>query len=126
MNNITNKIKNNLKELKKNILELNKQYQDLMDCPEELIYRNQISEGKYLHTEEPKYGDPTYWIYPESIEEKIEDDKKYKVWYSSRDAADPADSTTWNYVKYIICIPEEKFEIQKELENINNILIFGK
>lgn len=123
---IRDEINNNLKQLKKYIIELNKQYQDLMTCPDELPSRTQVTEGKYLHTDEPRYGDPTYWIYPEGIEEKIEDDKKYKVWYTSRDAADPADSTTWNYVQYIHCIPTEKHEIEKELENIKHILTFGK
>ena len=99
-------------------------YEDLMEFPDELPSRNMISKGKYLHTDEPRYGDPTYWIYPEGIEEKIENDKKYKVWYTSRDAADPCDST--NYVKYIHCIPTEKHEIEKELENIKHILTFGK
>jgi hypothetical protein len=123
---LRNEINDKLKQLKRYIVEFNKQYKDLMECPDELPSRNMISEGKYLHTDEPRYGDPTYWIYPEGIEEKIEDDKKYKVWYSSRDAADPCDSTTWNYVKYIYCIPTEKLEIEKELENIKHILTFGK
>jgi len=120
------KINDKLKQLKKYIVELNKQYKELMECPEELPSRKKISEGKYLHTDEPHYGDPTYWIYPEGVEEKIEDDKKYRVWYISRDAADPADSTTWNYVKYIQYIPTEKYELKKELENLINILTFGK
>lgn len=126
MENLANQINNTLKQLKKYIIELNQHYEDLMEFPDELPSRNMISEGKYLHTDEPRYGDPTYWIYPEGIEEKIENDKKYKVWYTSRDAADPCDSTTWNYVKYIQCIPTEKNEIQKELENIKHILTFGK
>jgi len=119
-------INDKLKQLKKYIVELNKQYQPLMEWPEELPSRTQIKKGKYLHTDEPRYEDPTYWIYPEGIEEKIEDDKIYEVWYTSRDAADPADSTRWNYVKYIQCIPTEKQEIEKELENIKHILTFGK
>ena len=126
MENLVNQINNTLKQLKKYIVELNKQYKELMECPEELPYHKKISEGKYLHTDEPHYGDPTYWIYPEGVEEKIEDDKKYRVWYTSRDAADPADSTTWNYVKYIQYIPTEKYELKKELENLMNILTFGK
>ena len=126
MEELTNKINDTIKQLKNYIIELNKQYQPLMEWPEELPSRTQINEGKYLHTNEPRYGDPTYWIYPKGIEEKIKDDKKYKVWYTSRDAADPADSTTWNYVQYIQCIPTEKQEIEKELENIKHILTFGK
>lgn len=123
---ISETLNNLIKCVKKYVVKFNKQYKDLMECPDELPSRNMISEGKYLHTDEPRYGDPTYWIYPEGIEEKIEDDKKYKVWYTSRDAADPCDSTTWNYVQYIRCVPTEKIEIQKELENIIHILTFGK
>lgn len=119
-------LNNLIKNIKKYVIELNNSIPNLMECPDELPSRNKISEGKYLHTDESRYGDPTYWIYPEGIEEKIEDDKKYKVWYTSRDAADPADSTTWNYIKYIQYIPTEKLEIGKELENIKHILTFGK
>ena len=122
MKELTNKINNNLKELKQNILELNKQYQDLMECPNELPSYNKISEGKYLHTNEPKYGDPTDWIYPKGIEEKIEDDKKYRVWYISKDAADPADNTIWNHVEYIQYISNEKNDLKNALENILRML----
>lgn len=123
---ILSEINNKLNQLKKDIITLNRQYPDLMECPDELPSRNKISEGKYLHTDEPMYDDPTYWIYPEGVEEKIEDDKKYKVWYTQRDAADPADSTTWNYVKYIQHVPQEKYELKKALMNLIEILTFGK
>jgi len=93
----------------------------LMNKPDDLNWRVKISLGKYLHTEEPRYSDPTYWIYPEGIEEKIKDDKLYKVWYSYKDAADPADSTTWNYVKYIENIIPEKIKIYNRLLNILDI-----
>lgn len=115
-------INDKLKQLKKYIIELNKQYQELMECPEELPSRYIRAYGRDLHTDEPRYGDPTYWIYPEGVEEKIEDDKYYKVWYTWKDASDPADSTTWNYVKYIKYIPTEKNGLRKELENILKML----
>lgn len=119
-------LNNLIKDVKKYVIELNKNIPVLMDMPDILPSRSEVDYGKNLHDYEPQYGDPTYWIYPEGVEEKIEDDKKYKVWYTSRDAADPADSTTWNYVQYIHCIPTEKHEIEKELENIKHILTFGK
>lgn len=119
-------INDKLKQLKKDVIALNSQYPDLMECPDKLPSCNRIFEGKYLHTNEPKYGDPTYWIYPEGVEEKIEDDKKYRVWYYSKDAADPADWTIWNHVEYIQYEPQEKYELKKKLLELIDILTFGK
>ena len=79
-----------------------------------------------LHDYKPQYGDPRYWTYPEGVEEKIEDDKVYRVWYISSDAADPSDSTIWNKVQYITYVPTEKTQIKAALTNIINILTFGK
>ena len=62
----------------------------------------------------------------EGVEEKIEDDKKYRVWYYSTDAADPADCTIWNNVEYIQYVPQEKYELKKALMNLIEILTFGK
>ena len=31
-----------------------------------------------IHTDEPKYGDPTYWHYDKGVEEQIKDDRQYK------------------------------------------------
>ena len=62
---------------------------------------SKICYGRDIHTYEPKYGDPTYWSYEKGVEAKIKDDYQYKIWYTWRDAADPADSTTWYRVWYI-------------------------
>ena len=61
-----------------------------------------IFQGKNMHTTNYGSGDYTYWNYEdESVEDKIKDDRQYKVWYTYRDAADPADMTTWYCVYYI-------------------------
>jgi hypothetical protein len=52
------------------------------------------------------------------VEEKIEDDKTYKVWVYYRDAADPCDSTTCYQVKYIEEIPDDKIALIKYLEKL--------
>ena len=58
--------------------------------------------GKEIHTTNYGSGDYTYWYYTdESVEDKIKDDRQYKVWYTYGDAADPADMTTWYCVYYI-------------------------
>ena len=113
-----------LKQVKKYFIKLaNINYPVLMDKPDDFLsFRVQTTLGKYLHTDEPRYSDPTYWIYPEGVEEKIKDDKKYKVWYSTRDAADPADSTTWHYVKYIKEVIDKKQDISNKLLSILNLL----
>ena len=115
-------LNNLIKDVKKYVIELNNSIPHLMECPKELPSSYIRAYGRDLHTDEPKYSDPTYWIYPEGVEEKIEDDKYYKVWYTWKDASDPADSTTWNYVKYIQHIPIEKNNLKKELENILKLL----
>jgi hypothetical protein len=58
--------------------------------------------GKEIHTTNYGSGDYTYWHYmDESVEDKIKDDRQYKVWYTYRDAADPADMTEVYCVYYI-------------------------
>jgi len=72
------------------------------------------SRGSLILTDEPKYGDPHYWIYPNpEIEAKIKEDRLYKVWYTRRDAQDPADSTTWNTVYYV-----------EEISEFRNLLVY--
>lgn len=78
-----------------------------------------IFYGKEIHTEKIPYCDPTYWHYAdETVEEKIEDNKQYKVWYTWRDAADPADQTIWYNVYYIEEIPAIKMAMKECLEDI--------
>ena len=84
--------------------------------------RTKIFWGRDIHTYEPKYGDPTYWIYEKGVEKQIKDDYQYKVWYTWRDAADPADSTTWYRVWYIEEIsPAKTAMIAAAQEFLNNI-----
>lgn len=62
--------------------------------------------GRDMHTYKPSYGDPTYWTYTKkSVEEKIEDDSLYKVWFTYNDSADPYDSTTSYCVYYVEEVP---------------------
>lgn len=119
-------LNNLIKDVKKYVIELNKNIPDLMDMPDILPSRSKVDYGKNLHDYIPQYGDPKYWTYPEGVEEKIEDDKVYRVWYTSSDAADPSDNTVWNKVQYITYVPTEKTEIKAALTNIINILTFGK
>lgn len=119
-------LNNLIKDVKKYVIELNKNIPVLIDMPDTLPSRSKVDYGKNLHDYIPQYGDPKYWTYPEGVEEKIEDDKLYRVWYTSSDAADPSDSTVWNKVQYITYVPTEKTEIKAALTNIINILIFGK
>ena len=116
-------IEKTLDDLKKSIIQLNGLIPKLMDRPDELPNRSRIAYGKDLHSSKPSiYGDPDYWFYPEGVEEKIEDDKKYKVWYTRRCASDPGDMTTWNRVKYICYVPEENIQIEEKLDEILNII----
>ena len=94
-----------IKDIKKYVIELNKNIPVLMNMPDVLPSQSKVDYGKNLHDYKPQYGDPRYWTYPEGVEEKIEDDKVYRVWYISSDAADPSDSTIWNKVQYITDVP---------------------
>ena len=121
-------LNNLIKDVKKYAIEFNKNIKNipvLMNMPDILPPKSKIDYGKNLHDYIPQYGDPKYWTYPEGVEEKIEDDKLYKVWYTSSDAADPSDSTVWNKVQYITYVPTEKTEIKTALANIISILTFG-
>ena len=116
-----------LGDLKKSITQLNELTPKLMDRPDKLPSMSKITYGKNLHTSKPSiYNDPDYWYYPEGVEEKIEDDKKYKVWYTRRCASDPGDMTTWNRVQYICYVPEENIQIEEKLDEILNILLFNE
>ena len=119
-------LNNLIKDVKKYVIELNKNIPVLMNMPDVLPSKSKVDYGKNLHDYKPQYGDPKYWTYPKGVEEKIEDDKLYRVWYTSRDAADPADYTVWNKVQYIAYVPTENQKIKAALTNIINILIFGK
>ena len=112
---------NTIEQIKSLINELNLQNTPLMEKPSErelLGVTIGFERGKDIKTRFPKYSDPTYWCYPNGVEEKIEDDKTYKFWGEYRDAADPCDSTTWYLVKYIEEVPDDKISLIKYLEKL--------
>lgn len=111
-------MENTIEQIKSLVNALNLQNTPLMEKPSEyeLKYvRTNIDKEKYIKT---SYEDSTYWCHPNGVEEKIEDDKTYKVWFNYRDAADPADSTTWYHVKYIEEVPGDKITLIKYLAKL--------
>lgn len=94
----------------------------LMDKPDGFDssrYRKTEGHGRLFHDVKRAYHDPTYWTYPkEGIEERVVDDEMYRVWYSSKDAADPSDFTIWNKIVYIEHISAERKYLRKKLEDI--------
>jgi len=84
-------------------------------------YSTRVAKGSTIKTYEPEYGDPDYWNYPSpEIEAKIKDDGYYKVWYSRRDASDPADSTSWYTVHYVEEVSEFRSMLIQQLGNFLN------
>ena len=114
-------MENTIEQIKSLVDALNLHNTPLMEKPSErelLGVTFGFEKGKNIKTRFPKYSDPTYWRYPNGVEEKIEDDKTYKVWFEYRDAADPYDSTTWYHVKYIEEVPDDKIALIKYLEKL--------
>ena len=114
-------MENTIEQIKSLVNTLNLQNTPLLEKPSEneLKYLStDISKGKYIKSRFPEYSDPTYWCYPNGVGEKIEDDKRYKVWFEYRDSADPYDNTTWYHVKYIEEVPDDKFALIKYLEKL--------
>ena len=114
-------MENTIEQIKSLVNTLNLQNTPLMEKPSkyELIgLTTGFEKGKYIKTSCSSHGDPTYWCYPNGVEEKIEDDKTYKIWGEYRDAADPYDSTTWYHVKYIEEVPDDKIALIKYLEKL--------
>ena len=83
---------NAIEQIKSLVNTLNIQNTPLMKKPSEDVLkclRTNIDKGKYIKTRFPQYrrfdqtywSDQTYWCYPNGVEEKIEDDKTYKVWF---------------------------------------------
>jgi len=98
-------------------------YPSLMKRPDDLErFRTVTCFGKDLHTKDTYDRDPTYWKYPEGVEENVKDYSLYKVWYSHRDAADPEDFTSWNYVKYIKQISSSRENILNKISKIFTLL----
>ena len=113
-------MENTIDQIKSLVNTLNLQNTPLLEKPSEYELKylsTDISKGKYIKTHTKNYGS-SYWRYPNGVEEKIEDDKTYKVWFDYRDAADPCDSTTWYHVKYIEEVPDDKIALIKYLEKL--------
>lgn len=118
-------MENTIEQIKSLVITLNLQNTPLMEKPSEHELKHlriDIDKGENIKTYTPQYGDPTYWRYPNGVEEKIDDDKTYKVWFNYRDAADPADSTTWYYVKYIEEVPDDKIALIECLGKLLKVL----
>ena len=113
-------MENTIEQIKSLVDTLNLQNTPLMEKPSDnelrCVVTIGIEKGKYIKTS--TYAGDTYWYYPKGVEEKIEDDKSYKVWVYYRDAADPCDSTTWYHVKYIEEVPDDKIALIKYLEKL--------
>lgn len=118
-------MENTIEQIKSLVDTLNLQNTPLMEKPSErelIGVTIGFEKGKYIKTRIQKYSDPTYWCYPNGVEEKIEDDKTYKFWVEYRDAADPYDSTTWYHVKYIEEVPDDKITLINYLRKLLNEL----
>ena len=118
-------MENTIEQIKSLVDTLNLQNTPLMEKPAEYEFigvTTAFEKGKYIKTSSSSDGDPTYWCYPTGVEEKIEDDKTYKVWVVYRDSADPYDSTTWYHVKYIEEVPDDKITLIKYLRKLLNEL----
>ena len=67
-------------------------------------YYEGIFDGWRMHTHDLRnvYHDRETWIYPnKQIENKIEDNKQYKVWADYHDASDPMDLSCSYTIIYI-------------------------
>ena len=67
-------------------------------------YYEGIFDGWRMHTHDLRnvYHDIETWIYPnKQIENKIEDNKQYKVWADYHDASDPMDLSCSYTIIYI-------------------------
>ena len=114
-------MENTIEQIKSLVNTLNLQNTPLLEKPSEYELKCVticFKKGKYIKTRSSSHGDPTYWCYPNGVEEKIEDDKTYKVWGEYRDSADSYESTTWYRVKYIEEVPEDKIALIKYLEKL--------
>lgn len=112
-------MENKIEQIKSLVNTLNLQNIPLMDKPSEHVLKYaaaSLRKGYSIKTS--SYGGNTYWIYPNSVEEKIEDDKTYKVWFEYRDTADPYDSTIYYHVKYIEEVTTDKIALIKYLEKL--------
>lgn len=61
---------------------------------------NGIFLGSQMHNHSHHAGEET-WSFPDGVREKIEDDKKYDVYYETNSPSDPYDTSSHHYVYYI-------------------------
>lgn len=114
---------NTIEEIQRLIDSFELQNIPLIEKPSEneLKYlRCSISKGEYIKRDIPKYGDPTWLCYPEGIEEKIEDNKTYKIWlnwFNDINGNINIDDT-WRKIKYIEEVPDDKITLIKYLEKL--------
>ena len=81
-------MENTIEQIKSLVNELNLQNTPLLEKPSEYELKylsTDISKGKFIKSRFPEYSDPTYWRYPNGIEEKIEDKKLAELGLSAKD-----------------------------------------
>ena len=66
----------------------------LSDLPRRVVHGRDMKSKRYSTYE-------TVWTLPKEVEGKIEDDKKYRIWYYYHDSADSSDMSTYYDVYYI-------------------------
>ena len=66
----------------------------LDECCQNIKYGRDMVDEKY-------HGGESVWSFPESVKDKIENDKKYHVWYHCRTSSDPSDTSIHYTVYYI-------------------------
>lgn len=66
----------------------------LDECYQDIKYGRDMVDEEY-------HGGESVWSFPEGIKDKIENDKKYSVWYDYRDSIDPSDTSIHYTVYYI-------------------------
>jgi hypothetical protein len=117
-------MENTIKEIQRLVDSFDFQNIPLMKKPSEseLEYLSKsIYKGEYIKRYISKYyGDPTWLCYPEGVEEKIEDNKPYKVWLNRFNDAngDINIDETWRKIKYIEEISPNKIKLIKYLEKL--------
>lgn len=78
--------------------------------------RHSIEYGENMHTHFHGVSDEDVWCYPDGVEEKIQDNKRYEVFYTRHDASDPADFGSFYKVYYVREISQAKIDFLKYLE----------
>ena len=112
-----------IKQISEILKNINFKSTPLMDKPENFNKNNHYkkrAKGGWIHSDNEFHHDPTYWNYPKGVEEKIDDNKWYYVWYDCRDTADIADSTSNNNVVYIEEINRDKELLKEYFDSVIN------